>query len=364
MRNIYKCLLGFSLILLLCPSSQADVRDGGGFFSPDAIRQANTKIGEINKSFGKDLVIETHPSVPGELQPQLQQLGQKDFYTQWLTGRAEQLGLDGVLVLITKNPPFIQVGQGGETAKQAFTTEDRNRLRDGLIATFRDRKYDDGLLRAVNFVHKTFESRGPAGAAQARTGAPAPTAGDPAARTPAQAPAQGGGGISIMRMLMWGILLLIGISFIRRMFARRQAMRGPPPLPGGGYGGYGPRQQHPQAGYGHPQQQPGPHYGQEGYPQQQRGGMGGMGSGLGGGLLGGLAGGWLYDRMFRRDHGQNAGWGTTDPARHPDQGGDVFTGDDRGRDFASSGGSFGDDAGGGGDAGGGDSGGDSGGGSF
>ena len=360
--------VGVALGFMLLPAvSLADVRDGAGFFSPATVEQANRQIADINGKYGKDVVIETYPALPANLAPQLESLGQERFYANWLRDRAAQLGLDGVLVLITRQPAYIQVGQGGDTARAAFTADDRNRLRDGLVSTFRQRQYDDGLLRAVAFVDRTMASHAPS--VGAGTGAAVVPGAQPAggrdATVPAQRPAtadqpapqpQGrGGGFSIWSLLIWGAIIFFGIRVIRGLMARRRAASMPPPMPGG----YPNRQYpagHPQYGDQHPQQ--------PGYPQR-----GGFGTGMGGGLLGGLAGGWLYDRVFRGNHGRDAGWSSTDPNRNPDQaqpgvsgGGGVFAGDDRGQDFGSSGGSFdtgGGDSGGGGDAGGGDSGGGS-----
>jgi len=41
---------------------------------------------------------------------------------------------------------------GDEARKKAFTMEDRNRLAELLLKSFRDRKYDEGLLDAVKLV--------------------------------------------------------------------------------------------------------------------------------------------------------------------------------------------------------------------
>jgi uncharacterized membrane protein YgcG len=63
----------------------------------------------------------------------------------------------GIYVLITKEPGHIQVEVGHETQKAAFTSKDRDRLRDILIDGFQKKEYDRGLLDAVQFVEKTLD---------------------------------------------------------------------------------------------------------------------------------------------------------------------------------------------------------------
>ena len=62
-----------SALLLLggVRAALADVRDNAGFFSEDAVRQANFDLRDVKQKYGKDLLVETYPAVPAELQSQL-----------------------------------------------------------------------------------------------------------------------------------------------------------------------------------------------------------------------------------------------------------------------------------------------------
>jgi hypothetical protein len=323
------------LLLAGAPFALAEVRDNAGFFSKDAVRQANFDLKEIKRQHGKDLLIETYPSIPSNLQPQFNKLGEDAFYEQWARQSAQQAKTDGVAVLITKEPSHLQVVVGDKTREKAFALADRDTLRDELLASFRQKQYDQGLQTAV----RTFRDRLNANLGGAVERSPGAAAGAAAAAGSSNAPqsnpgafeprssrdtrdARGGGGFSFWKLIIWGIITLIVVRILSRLFTRRQA---PQQAPGGGmFGqpGYDPRAGGPMGG-----------------------GMGGFGTGLGGGLLGGLLGGWLGGRMFG---GGGGGAGQAHGAPPPTAGGHepgVFS-DEHDSNFAGTGGSFGDDGGG------------------
>ena len=57
-----------------------------------------------------------------------------------------------MIVLICKDPTHLQIEVGKQTQKKAFTLQDRSKLRDLLLARFKAKEYDQGLLDAVKFV--------------------------------------------------------------------------------------------------------------------------------------------------------------------------------------------------------------------
>lgn len=348
-------LIGASVALLLsaasAPAAPLGVRDEAHFFSADAIRQADQTIQQINQRHQEDLLIETLPSVPQDKQDQLQQLGKAKFFEQWANDRARQQGVNGVYVLITRDPTHLQAAVGNHTRQRVFTLQDRDELSKQLIAAFKIKQYDQGLISAVDFVSSRMDANG--GSAPARTGSAAPPVGAyPQTNTPpTNAPTlpRGTTGFHLGGIACVIIGVILFIVLIRGIFGRSGGGRpgGYYPPGAGGYpqgGGYPP----PQGGYG------------GGYGGG--GGGGGFGRGFLGGLLGGAVGGYAADRwMHPGQQGGGAippagGGATSDPGSQTDTsfsstGGDFGSSDQGGgggADFGGGGGGGGDFGGGGG----------------
>jgi uncharacterized membrane protein YgcG len=315
-----------------------EVRDQAGFFSKEAVQKANRELEEIRRQYGKELVIETYAEPPADVAAQLTAKEPRDrVYAEWVQKRATDAGVNGIYVLITRNPAHLQLAVGNETRKAAFTNADRDKLRDLLLNAFRQKKYDEGLAEAIALTRRTLDLNVGSRPATARP-VPAPV---PAPQPSRERASDGVAGFSWTTILIWGGLILFVLWLVGRMMRNRAAEANR--LGGPGYG--------PGAGPG----VPGPGMPGYGYGPSSGGGGGGFGRGLLGGLLGGVAGGYLYDRMRGGGEAQAGGHGPTgggfdQPGGAPDT------------DFSSSGGDFGGDAGGdtgGGDFGGGDSGGSS-----
>jgi hypothetical protein len=327
------------------------VRDDAGFFSPSAIRQANDIIRQIKTVHNKDFMIETYPGIPPEMQGQYSDQNKDQFFQEWNTRRAQQLGVNGVYVLITKEPGHVEVGVGKETRQRAFTLADRDRVRDILLRAFRAKQFDQGLLSAVTAAKEAFDrnmaatgaggglsgssagggaSGGAGGGGLPDSGSarslPGPQSNVPPANAPTNVPIRRsatscgalGGCLPIL-------LIVIGIIVVVSIFRRMR--RG-----GGGYGGSGgggpaPGAPYPpQGGYGY-----GPGYG---------GGGGGFGRGLLGGLLGGWLGGWAQDHWSRSGTAQGAPLPPADSGGFNEPASPTFP-SDQGHGFESSGGDFG-----------------------
>src|SRR5688572_20820077 len=115
MRNAV-ATLSFLLVAMLASIAVAmdkpRVEDNAGFFSPNALNQANERIAQIKRDHGKDLHIETHASIPAALRGQYQPEQRQQFFDAWAKQRAAELKIDGVLVLITREPSFLKVTAG------------------------------------------------------------------------------------------------------------------------------------------------------------------------------------------------------------------------------------------------------------
>jgi hypothetical protein len=362
MKNAYHRLgpLASAALFLLAltatatSTARAEVRDAADFFSDQAERQAEERIQRIRQQSGKDVVVETVPSMPG-VPPASQAKERDDFFAREVARRGKEAGVDGVYLLVSREPTYLYVGVDPRTKEDTFSLNDRAAVREQLLSSFKSRDFDGGLLAALDAIDQRLAAKEGGGAAGAAvppagaTGAGAPAKGAPAKGAPAKgAPAKatprsesGGGGLLGMGGMTGWICLGVGalaiFLLVRGMMGRRQAAQGHP--------GFG------QPGFG---QGPGP--GQPGYdpryPQQQQGGMmgggGGMGRGILGGLLGGMAGGYLYDQMRGPGGGGNEAQAAPPPGpRAPPPGkphtsfggGDFGGGDVGGGDFG--GGDFG-----------------------
>lgn len=330
------CLLAVSTSFAVAPR----VNDGAKFFSDAAVEAANQKIKRISTEFKKDLVIDTVASVPADMQAKFKEQGKTKFFREWSNKRAMDASVNGVYILICREPGHVQVEAGDATRRSnAFNDADRARVVQRMTEAFKEKKFDAGLTAAVDTVYSTFQERLPRKATAPVPLNPATTRAQPAVKhvvNPAKA-----GNDSILSWVCFGLLAVGIIWIIFRVIGA---------LTGAGRGGAA-------------------NAGGMGGPMQ--GGMGGGGGGfmtsLLGGIFGAAAGNWLYDSFLRGGHsdtgtanmmgGSSYGESTT---------GDQSAGESFTNDSDAGGGDFDSgDAGGGFDSGGFDGGGfDSGGGDF
>jgi hypothetical protein len=324
------------------------VDDKAGLFSDQAISKARNEIQEIKRRTRKDLVIQTFPNPPERYKGQRPEA----FMSSWAKRNFDDLGVDGVYVLICKSPPYVQVAVGTVTSKTgAFTAAERDELAKLILSRLdevpkirkaagpdADKKAvekkmqearDQALLAAVTYVRENMVRAGQVAGQQGGKGAPG---GGRAPEGRQEEDRPGGipgwvGWVCVGLVVLLVVWLVIGI--IRGLTNRGAPGSGGPGYAGGG-GGYG--------GGG--------------------GGGGGFFSSLLGGMFGAAAGMWMYSHFFG---GSTPHAGAAPP---PAAGGGDDYQSDVGAGSTTSGGEYGgDDGGGGGGGGGGDwGGGDAGGG--
>ena len=294
-----------------------EVRDQAGFFQADTVKKANEVIRDIKNRFHKDLLIETFKNPAADMMDEAQSSDSKikdKFFSEWAREQAHNEGVNGIYVLVCRDPPHVKVAVGNETRKKAFTEPDRDHLANLLVARFKDKKFDEGLLEGVAYVRDTMASN------LKVTGGISPDAWNPS-QTPSPFPPRKGpsiGGllcIGLIGLVIVGLGFMVVMGLIRSVTGRM----------GGGYPGGG-----------------GPSYGYGGSP----GGFGGGGgflSSLFGSMFGAAAGNWISNSFFGGPSHQGGAWGGTGATLYSDSppaGGGVDT------DFsASSGGDFGDNSG-------------------
>jgi uncharacterized membrane protein YgcG len=283
-------LLSLLSVGVRAQAAVTEVRDEAHFFSAGAVLEANDSIKEIKQRYKKDLLIETVRQVPEDKKDEANSSDEKvkgHFFANWAIQRARAQGVNGIYVLITREPGHVEVVVGNQT-RTVFPDEERHRLSQLLLTHFRQKEYDEGLRAAVKDVRSVLATAPTAGTSAA---APAnPNRSSHNQPTPPGGRARAAGG-SWLPWLGVGLAILLGIwvlsAFLRTLSGNQQrpigaGFGGPSPYGGSGpYGGYG--------GYGYPA-------------------GGGFLSNMMGGLFGAAAGSWLYDQ-FSGGHSHFGGQG-------------------------------------------------------
>ena len=315
------CFLALSLAVGFQPSAahaENGVRDGGSFFSSSAKDQAGRVIADIHNRMKKDVLVETFADLPADVQQGVNlqdKAAAGQMMDQWARKLAGQHHVNGVYILLVRNPAKLQVEVGNETAKKAFTTQDRDTLVTTMLAKLRQKQDDDALLTGVRFVDSIMASHLPV----VRPAGPAAPTYPGTHNSPANSPAStSSGGHGWLAILLVIIVIFVVLRIIRGIFGGGGGYAGGGYPPGGGYGPGG--------------------YGPGGMPMG--GGGGGFFSNMMGGIFGAAAGNWLYDRFSGRDGPHYPG--SSDGGYNGGGGGDFGGG---GGDF----GGGGDSGGGGGD---------------
>ncbi|HEV3257361.1 MAG TPA: TPM domain-containing protein [Gemmataceae bacterium] len=368
------------------------VKDYGGFFGPDTVKDAGAKLMAVQHDRGTPVVFETFTAPPPARA--ISSDGRDRFFRDWLRERAKAAGVDGIYVLVCKHPARVEVGVGEETKKKAFTDGNAAQLRKQLVEQFQHKHFDEGLAAATGYIADTLKANLAAAAAKpdATTVPPAeapklePAPAKPKAaegadsatgqqgtanapgvgettppKTAGERVKEGAQGFQ-WTWLLWIALGLIGlwivIGVLRALFRPRpQQWYGQPPGTQPGYGGGGQAQAGPQPGYGGQRPPPlppggggyGGGYGPGGgggYYGGGGGGGGGFFSGLLGGMFGAAAGNWVYDSMFRKSTPTptSGGWGSSAHAAPPPRAEDqpMTPGDASGGAVSTTGGDFDD----------------------
>ena len=332
MRTVHARLVAIlSALLLAAPLASAQgparqVIDDVGFWSDAAKAKANQQIAEIKRLFNKDLVIEaaTAPKLPASIDT-----GDKSavngFYDRWSQHRYEELGVNGIYVVVVPSTHKIRYDVGRAAQAGHFFTLADGRELVTQISPLLAKNPDDALGQTVQFVEarmKENHAASPIGAGQ---------------HAQRVNPVEHGGGVGAGHgdsgsgwAILWTIVGLAIVAWIVIAVVRSIGGMGRGGAPGYGGGGYG------------------------------GGGGGGFFSNMLGGLFGAAAGMYLYNSFFGHGNsawGAGSGGGDYGSSTDPNAGDATATGG--GGDYGDNGGNNGGDngGGGGGDWGGGDAGG-------
>jgi len=157
-------LLALAALLVLSGPAQAvyppPIKDDGKFFSSEALDKANKKIRAIYEKYKRDVVIETYMEIPAAIEKKYADEDRKELFRHWARERTHNLGLHGVYILVCKKPGHLQFEVDPDTMKSALPVKERDRASNKMLASFKEREYDAGLLAALEIIETAFKTSG------------------------------------------------------------------------------------------------------------------------------------------------------------------------------------------------------------
>jgi hypothetical protein len=129
------------------------IRDEAGFFSKGAIEKALEGINDIRATYHRDLVVRTIPELTPEQREEFRTLRTRQINRKLVAYAREWAaanGVNGVLIEICRNPPYVLVVVWPAEEERVFTASDCEAVRRKLARGLRDP--DAALLDAVGQV--------------------------------------------------------------------------------------------------------------------------------------------------------------------------------------------------------------------
>lgn len=129
-------------------------KDEGRFFSVEAMRKLQETAEKLLKEKGVDLVVETFETLPKFDADKLKAMPPADrekVFKEYAAERTKAEKLVGVYVVVNKVPGFLYVVRT-EAAEGKVSEEVATKMRQALIAAFKDKKFDGGLDGALNLL--------------------------------------------------------------------------------------------------------------------------------------------------------------------------------------------------------------------
>lgn len=132
-------------------------KDEGKFFGEETWKKVAPAAEKLLKQKGVDFLFETVESLPKADLEKLKAMKadeREKFYKEYTDARAKELKLNGVYIIVSKTPATLYV----HISKTSDFPQDFGpRLRSALIMNFVDKKFDQGLQKAIDM---TLEAKG------------------------------------------------------------------------------------------------------------------------------------------------------------------------------------------------------------
>jgi len=135
------------------------VKDEGKFFGAEALKKANAKIRDIYKKYKKDVVIETIDALSVDDQKKAKEEGNKKFFPKYALKRIDDLGVNGIYIIISKEPRWAQFEMDPMTRKGVFPNAERDKAYTKLIERFKEKEFDEGLADALDAIDASLKAK-------------------------------------------------------------------------------------------------------------------------------------------------------------------------------------------------------------
>ncbi len=148
---------------VLAPKPAADpIKDQAHLFSPEAIKKATEELRDVSQKFHREVMVETYPQVPANDRDKVREMKREErstYFRNWASQRLRSDALNGALILICKEPSHLQVQFSGHV-RSIFSEKDTEKIVQLMVARFRDKEFDAGLLDAIRYIRdKLADSR-------------------------------------------------------------------------------------------------------------------------------------------------------------------------------------------------------------
>src|SRR5262249_49506295 len=119
-------------------------------------------IEAIKNLYGKDCVIATAPAIPEnrkEIFNKLQEKNRGMFFRGWAMDFMQRELAKDLYILICKEPLHVEIVPSSEVQENILRSKGNAQLHHLLVERLKEKKYDQGLLEAVQFVRSKYDSQ-------------------------------------------------------------------------------------------------------------------------------------------------------------------------------------------------------------
>jgi hypothetical protein len=145
---------GFGLLANHVLAVAPEIRDDGKFFSAEAIKKADERIAAISRKYDRDVLIETFASVPDADKEKVKAMDAKeraDYSLAWAKERAHKRVVNGVYILICKEPHILRIGVD-EREPHKFPAGTQAAIDKELVKELKEGHFDEGLDQVLKIV--------------------------------------------------------------------------------------------------------------------------------------------------------------------------------------------------------------------
>ena len=124
-------------------------KDAAKLFSAEAWKKVQPAVDQLFKDKGTDFLIETVEVPPKSTAEKVKAMSAEDrekFFHELVVERVKAEKIQGIYILICRSPSYLYVGTTGDAA---FPTANASKIRETLLTSLREKKFNDGLGKVV-----------------------------------------------------------------------------------------------------------------------------------------------------------------------------------------------------------------------